>query len=420
MASSPETSPATSRFFSNIPTSAPVRTYSRRSMGRKREAEASAVNDTPAQTSSQESEQRVSDPQIPSTAPRRSTRRQSASDFGSNGLASSSRPLAESPGLQTSTMKETKLTVDGHEDPDIARGRDGRARQMAKPLAKPHPPRKLDVQSPKPTALSGGSKRKREVQQRQVVNMDNAPATIRRSSRRSSRTGMAETPLIERSSTPLPHQETEQDDAEVKERPNDRELKTPPRTVRPPLPRTPTTSSPRDFADLFAAVSPGAGKSPFASSRLHSVIGKSRSSGSVLDTPSKMRKRFEGISRQDSFGASMGSDPSTPSHRLGRTQSMPTTPSKSSPIPSEADPSALLLRSTLPEGQGSGGRAKRTYGKTRTVVAEEGETAEAAPVVEDMMGASSYADLRKRYEVDPGEGVVTPEDTMVCVSIRSS
>lgn len=69
----------------------------------------------------------------------------------------------------------------------------------------------------------------------------------------------------------------------------------------------------------------------------------------------------------------------------------------------------MLVQPTVPEGQGSGGRAKRVYGRNRTVVAEQGEESQEAPTLEETLNKESYADLRKRYEVDSGYADVSAD-----------
>lgn len=73
------------------------------------------------------------------------------------------------------------------------------------------------------------------------------------------------------------------------------------------------------------------------------------------------------------------------------------------------DPSAILVQPSVPEGQGSGGRAKRVYGRNRTVVAEQEEESQEAPTLEETLNKESYADLRKRYEVDSGSADVSAD-----------
>jgi hypothetical protein len=93
---------------------------------------------------------------------------------------------------------------------------------------------------------------------------------------------------------------------------------------------------------------------------------------------------------------------------------MPTSPSK--PI-EDGDPSALWIKPVEPEGQGSGGRAKRIYGRTRTVVAEDEDTVTDVEKLEEALSKESYASLRSRYEVNSGEATLSQEELSVCLQI---
>lgn len=150
------------------------------------------------------------------------------------------------------------------------------------------------------------------------------------------------------------------------------------------------------------------------------MLGKSHSSGAVLDSPSKLRHRLGLVQPQERFGSAMSSSSLTPTKVLGKSASMPITPSKSSPhtIGSDADPLAILMTASVPEGQGSGGRAKRVYGRTRTVVAED-QTLAATETLEEQLSRQSYADLRKRYEVNREQGTVNPDDFPVSLRNRN-
>jgi hypothetical protein len=129
------------------------------------------------------------------------------------------------------------------------------------------------------------------------------------------------------------------------------------------------------------------------------MIGLSQSSGAVLDSPSKLKNRFSHL--QEEFGSgSRSSGPSTP-HKLGRTNSLPISPSKSILEDAEPDPSAMWIKPAEVEGPGSGGRAKRIYGRTRTVIAEDGDTVSDVEKLEEALSKESYASLRSRYEVNP-------------------
>ena len=104
------------------------------------------------------------------------------------------------------------------------------------------------------------------------------------------------------------------------------------------------------------------------------------------------------------------SEPSTPSRYVGRTHSLPETPLKSPP--NHAAP--LIVANTMSQAQDDvGGKTKRTYGGSRTFFiqgngknadSEDGET-EMASAAENngILGKESYAELRKRYEVNNEE-----------------
>jgi hypothetical protein len=55
------------------------------------------------------------------------------------------------------------------------------------------------------------------------------------------------------------------------------------------------------------------------------------------------------------------------------------------------------------DAPGSGGRAKRIYGRTRTVVADDEDTVSDVNKLEEALAKESYANLRSRYEVNGGE-----------------
>nr|XP_018262860.1 uncharacterized protein I303_04345 [Kwoniella dejecticola CBS 10117]OBR85018.1 hypothetical protein I303_04345 [Kwoniella dejecticola CBS 10117] len=161
------------------------------------------------------------------------------------------------------------------------------------------------------------------------------------------------------------------------------------------------------------------------------MLTKTQSMGALPDTPSKETDAgaVEDDSPKNAFGGSMQAiispsqlplspnAPTTPTklRSLLRTKSMPESPSRSSPKQeyttnldhnsNSADPSAH-------GAGGSGGRAKRTYGGKRSMLAEVSqvnlelanlskadigdEETETAPEV-------SYAELRKKYETDNEE-----------------
>ena len=197
---------------------------------------------------------------------------------------------------------------------------------------------------------------------------------------------------------------TSQNSSESKEAPVPRRRDvTPPRSVVAVAGPSTPTSSPHDYAHLFAAISPD--PSMLSSPSRKRVIGQSQSSGAILESPSKLRRGFSHI--YDSPGRA---GPSTPTKTLTKTQSMPITPSK---VSEEGDPSAMWIKPVEPEGQGSGGRAKRIYGRTRTVVAEDDDTVSDVQKLEEALAKESYASLRRRYEVNSGEITQSHEDLSV-------
>ncbi|WVF71292.1 hypothetical protein IAT40_006095 [Kwoniella sp. CBS 6097] len=207
---------------------------------------------------------------------------------------------------------------------------------------------------------------------------------------------------------------------------------TPPRkSKRLSRPTTPI-ASPSGYDELFEAVSPrkdyfgspGSALSPGAggvkpslgrtgSGRpggLRRMLTKTQSMGAVSMSPAKEEKT-EPIATlpkegpDSSYEAAMSpSHPLTPSRGLLRTQSMPESPSKS--ITKNAEIEAGTIVSQV-QGQGSGGRANRTYGKTRTMLSEVSKVdlelsklKSGEEVNETVAPEESYAELRDRFEID--------------------
>ncbi|WVQ80829.1 hypothetical protein IAT38_002936 [Cryptococcus sp. DSM 104549] len=198
----------------------------------------------------------------------------------------------------------------------------------------------------------------------------------------------------------------------------------PPSTPPRPSPAKRQRSSaprpkPKDLSALFAAISPQA-NSPGSSageesaggskpvgrpSGLRRMLTKTQSLGVAPLTPSK--KDGDEDPPHSPFGSGMSAgDPTTPSRgAVRRTQSMPESPAKSSPR--DPDRGAGLVVPPVQEQAGSGGRARRTYGKVRTMMVEVSQAGEGrgSGVLgdtedEDTMPQASYAELRQRYEVD--------------------
>ncbi|OCF33011.1 hypothetical protein I316_05349 [Kwoniella heveanensis BCC8398] len=215
---------------------------------------------------------------------------------------------------------------------------------------------------------------------------------------------------------------------------------TPPRkSKRLSRPTTPL-ASPSGYDELFEAVSPrkdyfgspnstlspGTGGAKSALGRtgsgrpggLRRMLTKTQSLGAVPVSPAKEEKPVDTPPKEGNespYGAALSpSGPQTPSRGLLRTRSMPESPSKSIAKTADIETGASEPQN---QGQGSGGRAKRTYGKTRTMLSEVsnvdlelsklngGGEAEEAVVLEE-----SYAELRDRFEIDnatierPGSG----------------
>lgn len=178
---------------------------------------------------------------------------------------------------------------------------------------------------------------------------------------------------------------------------------TPPsqRVSRRPL--TPT-SSPKDLSALFAQVASSGASSGFSDADDPSPHRANRPSGLR-----RMLTKTQSLGVKSPSKSRPVDDPSpfrpSPSSRLARTQSLPSTPSKSPTRDLSPNPAALLVPSA-PAHDGSGGKAKRTYGKTRTVRVEmeDGEAGDIFGVKKAVhhegVVKESYAELRKMYEVD--------------------
>ncbi|WVR06938.1 hypothetical protein IAU60_003974 [Kwoniella sp. DSM 27419] len=210
---------------------------------------------------------------------------------------------------------------------------------------------------------------------------------------------------------------------------------TPPRkSKRLSRPNTPL-ASPSGYKELFAAVSPhkdyfdppSAPSSPGTTGQqlgrttvvrpggMRRMLTKTQSMGGVPTLPSETDEKL--ASPGGTFGANLSpssttSQPTTPSRKLLRTLSMPESPLRS-PLTDTGDPARSAqsqAQSRGPEqGQGSGGRAKRTYGGTRTMLAEVSrveleisgmDSGTIDDRDEEMAPQESYAQLREKFEVD--------------------
>ncbi|WVQ89016.1 hypothetical protein IAS59_002763 [Cryptococcus gattii] len=140
---------------------------------------------------------------------------------------------------------------------------------------------------------------------------------------------------------------------------------------------------------------------------LRRMLTKTQSVGaSEPSTPSKPDKKDEHeVGPASSW---ILAAPSTPSRlALRRTQSMPSSPAEPSPQGADIDP-AFTAHPQIKQQPGSGGRAKRTYGKVRTIMVElprgledEDQTSYGTMSQgDDSQLQASYVELRQRYEVD--------------------
>lgn len=143
------------------------------------------------------------------------------------------------------------------------------------------------------------------------------------------------------------------------------------------------------------------------SGSLRRMLTKTQSLGaSEPSTPSKPDKKDEHeVGPASSW---ILAAPSTPSRlALRRTQSMPSSPAEPSPQGADIDP-AFTAHPQIKQQPGSGGRAKRTYGKVRTIMVElprglEDEDQSSYGIMsqgDDSQLQASYVELRQRYEVD--------------------
>ncbi|KAL1411439.1 hypothetical protein Q8F55_002395 [Vanrija albida] len=181
----------------------------------------------------------------------------------------------------------------------------------------------------------------------------------------------------------------------------ERDAASPARARSPRLRAEPSRpQSPRDLSDIFGAVSPSrAGESQESSSS----NGRARPRSGLRRMLSKAQSMLVPAAPEE---------PTTP-RALRTTQSMPITPSSAksdrSGVSREAGsptPAALALPPAV-DSPGSGGRAQRTYGRSRTFLArpadEEGDAASLAASLAEPP-RESYEELRKRYEVDNETG----------------
>ncbi|WOO81156.1 uncharacterized protein LOC62_03G004687 [Vanrija pseudolonga] len=169
--------------------------------------------------------------------------------------------------------------------------------------------------------------------------------------------------------------------------------------------------SPRDLSDIFGAVSPSRnGESQESSSSSNGAAGRPRPKSGLRRMLSKAQSMLVPPAPPEA--------PSTP-RALRTTQSMPITPtsgkSDRSGVSLEAagspTPAALVAPAVAVESPGSGGRAQRTYGRSRTFLSSRPADDDTGEGAASSLAASlaeppreSYEELRKRYEVDNETG----------------
>ncbi|ODN81979.1 hypothetical protein L202_02310 [Cryptococcus amylolentus CBS 6039] len=178
-----------------------------------------------------------------------------------------------------------------------------------------------------------------------------------------------------------------------------------------------------DLSAIFAGVSPGrrASHSPARSLDGHSDS-EADSSGSrlALPKPSGLRRMLtrtqslgepcsaSGIDDGDAAGFQASSTkpsvpaPLTPPGALRRLHSMPESPHIPSPKESQSEEVPIpQIQAVQP---GSGGRAKRTYGKVRTMLVEQPKevlrSQSTFANIDSEEAQESYTELRHKYEVD--------------------
>ncbi|WVQ99575.1 hypothetical protein IAU59_006711 [Kwoniella sp. CBS 9459] len=205
---------------------------------------------------------------------------------------------------------------------------------------------------------------------------------------------------------------------------------TPPRkSKRLSRPTTPI-ASPSGYDELFEAVSPrtdyfgspggilspGAGGVKSSLGRtgsgrpggLRRMLTKTQSLGAVSTSPVKVEGAGATPPKEapnSPYGATISpSQPLTPSRGLSRTQTMPESPSRSIAKSAETETGTSSIQQ---QAQGSGGRAKRTYGKTRTMLSEVSNVelevskiSKGGDLDETTAPQESYAELRDRFEID--------------------
>jgi hypothetical protein len=107
---------------------------------------------------------------------------------------------------------------------------------------------------------------------------------------------------------------------------------------------------------------------------------------------------------------------STPTH-IQRTQFLPESPIKLDVVESDLNTTALLVLGPIAGQEGSGGKAKRTYGRSRTYLAPSHSNTDIVESAEPNLAVNeSYDELRRKYEVDNSSFEGSGSGNMVSVS----
>lgn len=196
-------------------------------------------------------------------------------------------------------------------------------------------------------------------------------------------------------------------------------------------PLSPSLVNRRKISELFSGFSPGASSHssakngdlqpiPTSSGGFHAassaragglrrMLTKTQSLGvSEPSTPSPSKQDKKDDDKVGPASSRILTAPSTPSRlALRRTQSMPSSPAVPSPQGADID-SAFAARPQIMQQPGSEGRAKKTYGKVRTIMVElprgpeDGDQSsyDTMSQGDESQLHASYVELRQRYEVD--------------------
>lgn len=196
-------------------------------------------------------------------------------------------------------------------------------------------------------------------------------------------------------------------------------------------PLSPSLVNRTEISELFSGFSPGASSHssakngdlqpiPTSSGGFHAtssaragglrrMLTKTQSLGvSEPSTPSPSKQDKKDDDKVGPASSRILTAPSTPSRlALRRTQSMPSSPAMPSPQGADID-SAFAAHPQTMQQPGSEGRAKKTYGKVRTIMVElprgpeDGDQSsyDTMSQGDESQLHASYVELRQRYEVD--------------------